>query len=72
MSAVNPPALESHHVAATHWARMGLIAITANVMQGEAQRCRDQGMDDYLSKPLRMTELAAVLNKWLPVAAPLG
>jgi PAS domain S-box-containing protein len=51
-------------------AHLPIIAITANAMQGEAQRCRDHGMDDYLSKPLRMTELAAMLNKWLPVASP--
>jgi PAS domain S-box-containing protein len=50
--------------------RLPIIAVTANAMQGEGQRCRDRGMDDYLSKPLRMTELAAMLNKWLPVAAP--
>jgi hypothetical protein len=43
-----------------------IIAITANAMQGEAQRCRERGMDDYLSKPLRMQELAAMLEKWLP------
>jgi HPt (histidine-containing phosphotransfer) domain-containing protein len=43
-----------------------IIAITANAMQGEAQRCRERGMDDYLSKPLRMDELAPMLEKWLP------
>ena len=47
--------------------RLPIIAITANAMQGEAQRCLARGMDDYLSKPMRMTELAAMLQKWLPV-----
>jgi signal transduction histidine kinase len=50
-------------------ARLPIIAVTANAMQGEAQRCRDHGMDDYLTKPLRMDELAAMLHKWLPLAA---
>ncbi len=44
-----------------------IIAVTANAMQGEAQRCRERGMDDYLSKPLRMNELALTLKKWLPL-----
>jgi HPt (histidine-containing phosphotransfer) domain-containing protein len=39
-------------------------------MQGEAQRCRERGMDDYLSKPLRLNELAAMLHKWLPLVEP--
>jgi PAS domain S-box-containing protein len=43
-----------------------IIAITANAMQGEAQRCLQAGMDDYLSKPMRLQELAPVLEKWLP------
>jgi PAS domain S-box-containing protein len=47
-------------------AHLHIIAITANAMQGEAQRCRERGMDDYLSKPLRMKDLADMLNKWLP------
>jgi PAS domain S-box-containing protein len=44
-----------------------IIAITANAMQGEAQRCLDAGMDDYLSKPLRLHELGAMLAQWLPL-----
>ncbi len=42
-----------------------VIAVTANAMQGEAQRCLDSGMDDYLSKPLRMETLGPMLRKWL-------
>ena len=49
--------------------RLPIIAITANAMQGEAQRCRERGMDDYLSKPLRLTELGPMLAKWLPLPA---
>ena len=44
-----------------------IIAITANVMRGEEQRCLEGGMDDYLSKPLRLKELALMLQKWLPI-----
>jgi CheY-like chemotaxis protein/HPt (histidine-containing phosphotransfer) domain-containing protein len=50
--------------------RLPIIAITANAMQGEAQRCLEVGMDDYLSKPLRMEDLAPMLEKWLP--QPIG
>jgi HPt (histidine-containing phosphotransfer) domain-containing protein len=38
-------------------------------MQGEAQRCRERGMDDYLSKPLRLNELGPMLAKWLSLPA---
>jgi two-component system sensor histidine kinase/response regulator len=48
--------------------RLPIIAITANAMQGEAQRCRERGMNDYLSKPLRMEDLLPMLEKWLPLA----
>jgi CheY-like chemotaxis protein/HPt (histidine-containing phosphotransfer) domain-containing protein len=47
--------------------RMPIIAVTGNAMLGEAQRCLTAGMDDYLSKPLRMHELGAMLTKWLPI-----
>jgi HPt (histidine-containing phosphotransfer) domain-containing protein len=49
--------------------RLPIIAVTANAMQGEALRCRERGMDDYLSKPLRLNELGPMLVKWLPLAA---
>jgi PAS domain S-box-containing protein len=48
--------------------RLPIIAITANAMLGEAQHCLKVGMDDYLSKPLRLQELASMLQKWLPIA----
>ncbi len=46
--------------------RMPIIAVTANALKGEAERCIDSGMDDFLTKPLRLNKLAPVLNKWLP------
>ncbi len=47
--------------------RLPIIAITANAMSGESDRCRAQGMDDFLSKPLRLSELSAMLSKWMVV-----
>jgi CheY-like chemotaxis protein/HPt (histidine-containing phosphotransfer) domain-containing protein len=44
-----------------------IIAVTASAMQGVGQRCREAGMDDYLSKPLRLNDLEAMLNEWLPL-----
>jgi CheY-like chemotaxis protein/HPt (histidine-containing phosphotransfer) domain-containing protein len=52
--------------------RLPIVAITANAMQGEAERCMARGMDDYLSKPLRMVALAPMLKKWLPMVTPDG
>ena len=46
-----------------------IIALTANALAGEAARCRDVGMDGYLSKPAALTQLAATLHSWLPIPA---
>jgi signal transduction histidine kinase/FixJ family two-component response regulator/HPt (histidine-containing phosphotransfer) domain-containing protein len=51
-------------------ARLPIIAVTANAMQGEAQNCVNSGMDDYLTKPLRLQALGAMLNKWLSPVTP--
>jgi CheY-like chemotaxis protein len=52
--------------------RLPIIAVSANAMQGEAQRCQDLGMDDFLAKPLRIHELDLMLAKWLPRPDQLG
>ncbi len=49
--------------------RTPVIALTANAIEGEAERCRGVGMDDYLSKPATLIKLAAALERWLPAAA---
>lgn len=48
--------------------RLLIVAITANALQGEAERCIAAGMDDYLSKPLEVPKLEAALQKWMPAA----
>ncbi|HVW65385.1 MAG TPA: PAS domain S-box protein [Nitrosospira sp.] len=49
--------------------RKPIIAFTANALKGEAEHCRAVGMDDYLSKPVQLAHLRAILQKWLPAPA---
>jgi two-component system, sensor histidine kinase and response regulator len=43
-----------------------IIALTANALSSEAERCRAAGMDEYLSKPIQLAALKATLEKFLP------
>jgi CheY-like chemotaxis protein/HPt (histidine-containing phosphotransfer) domain-containing protein len=49
--------------------RVPIIALTANAMDGEQERCLEAGMDDYLSKPVRADELVKKLQYWIGRAA---
>jgi two-component system, sensor histidine kinase and response regulator len=42
-----------------------IIALTANVMEGDQKKCLDAGMDDYLSKPYTLHDLQKTLARWL-------
>ena len=41
-----------------------IIALTANTMSNEKDKCIKAGMDDYLSKPIQIKDLSNMLNKW--------
>lgn len=73
LSDVHMPEMDGYQMAAairaeearTQSARTPIIALTAIILRDEAQRCLDAGMDDYLSKPVSLSNLKAKLDLWL-------
>ncbi|WP_085721754.1 response regulator [Pseudomonas sp. B22(2017)] len=49
------------------WPDLPIVALTANAMPEERERCRAAGMNDYLAKPFRREELLALVDHWVPV-----
>jgi CheY-like chemotaxis protein len=41
-----------------------IIAMTANALQGDREKCMEAGMNDYMSKPILIDEVTRVIKKW--------
>jgi CheY-like chemotaxis protein len=54
----------------TRGRRTPIVALTANAMSGDREKCLDVGMDDYLPKPFQAADLRSVLSKWLSASTP--
>ncbi len=49
-----------------------VIAMTANAMEGDREKCLDAGMDDYIAKPVTRVGLLSLIEKWMSASRPSG
>ena len=69
------PVMDGYQATAAirHWEEknnlphLPVIAMTANVLEGDKEKCFNAGMDDYLGKPIQQQNISDILNKWLPL-----
>ena len=57
--------IRKHALKAINQHALPIVAMTANVMSGDRERCLEVGMDDYIGKPVQRDQLESVLRKWL-------
>jgi len=50
----------------SHFPRIPIVAMTANAMQGDREKCLEAGMDDFVSKPVNLETLEHTIMKWIP------
>ncbi|KPP98941.1 ATP-binding protein [Marinobacter sp. HL-58] len=48
------------------WHSLPVIAVTANVMQGDRDDCLESGMNDYITKPYNRADLKSIIDRWAP------
>jgi DNA-binding response OmpR family regulator len=54
----------THRIRQSNHPHIPIVALTASAMSPSRERCLSEGMDDYLSKPVELSRLAAVLSEW--------